>query len=66
MDGNDYALEHPVRDRLADLRRQAERRALPLRRRPRPPLRRPAGRWLIALGHGLAVLVMQRMVGAAE
>ena len=54
MDFNEYALEYLVRERLADMRRQAERRSLPLRRRPRPSLRRQAGLMLIALGQPLA------------
>jgi hypothetical protein len=54
MDLNEYALEHLVRERLADMRRQAARRSLSLRPRPRPSLRRQAGLLLIALGHGLA------------
>jgi hypothetical protein len=54
MDDNDYALEHLVRERLADLRRQAERHSLALRRRPRLSVRRQAGLALIALGRLLA------------
>ena len=54
MDVNDYALELLVRDRLAEARRDAARRAL------RPPSRWPRsvrariGHALIALGRALA------------
>jgi hypothetical protein len=52
MDDNDYALERYVRDRLADARAQAARRAL----RPARPrrVRVELGRALIALGQWLA------------
>lgn len=53
MDDNEYTLQLMVHERLADMRRQAERRAL-LPRRQGPSLRAQVGLALIALGRVLA------------
>ena len=53
MDYNEHALQFLVRERLADMRRQAARRAL-VPRRARRPLRARLGLALIALGRVLA------------
>jgi hypothetical protein len=54
MELNEYALEFLVRERLADMHRQAELRALRPRGRSSPSLRQQVGLALIALGRALA------------